>query len=69
MLSSYLDNFCIAYINNILIYNNIKEEHKNYINKILVKLNEANLHLNINKCVFFVKQIKYLSLIIIIENI
>ncbi len=68
-LNLYLDNFCITYINNILIYNNIKKEHENYINKIFVKLDKTNLHLNINKYVFFIKQIKYLNLIIIIENI
>jgi len=68
-LSSYLDKFCIVYINNILMYSNIKKEHKNYVNKILVKLNKANLYLNINKCVFFIKQIKYLDFIIIIKEI
>jgi len=69
ILSFYLNEFYIIYINNILIYSNIKKKHKNYINKIFVKLDEVNLYLNINKCVFFVKQIKYLNLIIIIEEI
>ncbi len=56
-------------MNNILIYNNIKTKYKNYINKVLAKLYNASLYLNINKCVFFIKQIKYLDLIIIIEEI
>jgi len=68
-LSSYLNKFYIIYINNILIYSNIKEEHENYINKIFVKLDKTSLYLNINKCVFFVKQIKYLDLIIITKEI
>jgi len=68
-LSFYLNEFCIVYINNILIYNNIKEEYKNFINKILVKLDKVDLYLNINKCVFFIKQIKYLNFIIIIKEI
>jgi len=68
-LSLYLNDFYIIYINNILIYNNIKTKHKNYINKVFAKLHDANLYLNINKCVFFIKQIKYLNLIIIIEEI
>jgi len=68
-LSFYLDKFCIVYINNILIYCNIETKYKNYINKIFVKLDKTNLYLNINKYVFFVKQIKYLDLIITIEEI
>jgi len=68
-LSSYLNDFCIVYINNILIYNNIKKNYKNYINKILIKFYKTSFYLNINKCIFFVKQIKYLNLIIIIEEI
>ncbi len=68
-LNLYLNNFCIIYINNILIYSNIKTKHKNYINKVLAKLYNANLYLNINKYAFFIKQIKYLSLIIIIKKI
>jgi len=55
ILNLYLDDFCTIYINNILIYNNIKKKHKNYINKVLAKLYNASLYLNINKCVFFIK--------------
>jgi len=64
-----LNNFCIIYINNILIYNNIKTKYKNYINKVFAKLYNVDLYLNINKNFFFVKQVKYLSLIIIIKEI
>ncbi len=54
-LSLYLNNFCIVYINNILIYNNIEIKYKNYINKVFAKLYNASLYLNINKYIFFVK--------------
>ncbi len=69
ILSLYLNNFCIIYINNILIYNNIKKKYKNYTNKVFAKLYNINLYLNINKYIFFVKQIKYLDLIITIKEI
>ena len=32
ILRKYLDIFIIIYLNNILIYSQIKEEHKQYIN-------------------------------------
>ena len=42
ILCEYLDIFCIIYLNDILIYNNIKEEHIGYINKILTKLRQID---------------------------
>ena len=64
----YLDNSCTIYINNILVYNNIKKKYKNYINKVFAKFYNASLYLNINNF-FIIKQVKYLDLIIIIEEI
>jgi len=68
-LNFYLNNFYIIYINNILISNNIKKKYKNYINKVFAKLYNASFYLDINKYIFFVKQFKYLNLIITIEEI
>ena len=65
----YLNDFCITYLNNILIYSNIKEKHTTHIQKILNKLYVVKFFLNINKCKFYVNEIKYLKLIIIIESI
>ena len=36
---------------------------------MLKKLKQVNLYLNINKCEFHIIKIKYLKLIIIIENV
>ena len=41
--------FCTVYINNILIYSNILEEHWEYVNLILNALTAVSLHLDINK--------------------
>jgi len=69
ILNFYLNNFCIIYINNILIYNNIKKKYKKHINKVLAKLYKTSFYLNINKYIFFIKLVKYLDLIIIIKDI
>ena len=37
-LREYLDNFCIAYLNNILIYSKNQKEYTRYVKLILVKL-------------------------------
>ena len=69
VLKKYLNIFCIIYFDDILIYNNIKKKHIHYINKILKKLQQINLYLDINKCDFHIIQIKYLELIITINKI
>ena len=49
ILREYLDIFYFAYLNNILIYSNSKEEYIKYIKKVLEKLKKASLYLDINK--------------------
>ncbi len=68
-LHEYLDKFCSAYLDDILIYNDTEEEHLEYIKIILKKLRKAGLYLDIKKCEFKVKIVKYLGLIIIDEGI
>ncbi len=52
ILRQYLNQFVIAYLNNIMIYSNILKEHVNYIFKILNYLNRKNLHFKSKKCEF-----------------
>ena len=64
-----MNDFCLIYLNDILIYNNNKKKHIEYVKKILEKLKRAGLYLNINKCQFHVKEMKYLKLIIITKGL
>ena len=68
-LREFLDDFCIAYLNDILIYSEIEAEHEIHIKRILQKLREVELQVDIIKCEFHVNRVSYLSLIIIIEGI
>ena len=68
-LREYLNKFCTIYVDDILIYNNTRKKHVKQMRKILHKLKKAELYLNIDKCEFFVHEIKYLRLIIITSNI
>ena len=65
----YLDNFCIAYLDDILIYNDNETKHKFHVRHVLQKFREVNLQINIIKCIFHVQKVFYLKLIIIIEKI
>ena len=43
ILFDYLDDFYIAYLDNILIYSNDPLEHQAYIEKVLQRLQKAGL--------------------------
>ena len=68
-LQKYLNNFCTVYLNDILIYSEIEAEHEIHVKRVLQKLREAGLQADITKCAFHVKEISYLELIIITEEV
>jgi hypothetical protein len=64
-LKDYLDEFCSAYVDDILIYTDgTKEDHEAHVKKVLTKLQQAGLQLDIDKCEFGVTKTKYLGFII-----
>ena len=69
ILHGMLDEFCTAYIDDIMIYSNSKKEHQTHIRKVLAALQKAGLQADIDKCEFHVTKISYLGLIISTEGI
>ena len=69
ILHGMLDEFCTAYIDDILIYSNSKKEHQTHIRKVLAALQKAGLQADIDKYEFHVTKIRYLGLIISTEGI
>ena len=69
ILRQFLNDFCFVYLNDVLIYNKNKKKHTIHVRKILDKLLTANFYLNIDKCEFYVNEIKYFDLIITIDDI
>ena len=68
-LRDYLNVFCSVYLNDVFIYSNIRKKHITYVRKIFNKLHVADFYLNINKCEFYVNEIKYFELIITIDGV
>ena len=64
ILQDYLDVFVTAYIDDVLIFSKSKKKHQKHVHTVLTKLQGAGLQLNIEKCEFQVKKVKYLELII-----
>ena len=68
-LRDYLDVFCSAYVDDILIYSSGSlEEHRDHVRQVLQRLREAGLQIDILKCEFEVKSTKYLGFIIEAEK-
>jgi hypothetical protein len=64
VLSDYLDMFCIAYLDDILIYLDNLEEHRWHICQVLQQLKEVGLTLKPSKCEFYTDRMEYLGYII-----
>jgi hypothetical protein len=64
ILMNYLDNFVITYLNDIIMYSNIKKKHIQYVRKILQRLRETNIQVDVNKCEFHITETKFLNMII-----
>ncbi|RAL64648.1 hypothetical protein DID88_001681 [Monilinia fructigena] len=64
VLFDYLDVFCTAYLDDILIYSENEEEHEAHVKLVLARLESAELQADLKKCEFNVKRTKYLGFII-----
>ena len=70
VLYKYLNNFCMIYLDNIIIYiKRIKENHIKKVKKILQKLEEYNLLLKLSKCKFLKKKVTFLEHVITIKEV
>ncbi|RXN17379.1 Retrovirus-related Pol poly from transposon [Labeo rohita] len=64
VLAELRGKFCFVYIDDIIIYSRTLDEHIHHLNKILQRLTQANLTLNMKKCHFFKQQLKFLGHIV-----
>jgi len=64
-----LDDFASAYLDDILIYSNWKEEHEEHGKWIMKRLVEAGLCLKPEKCELHKETVRYLGLIISMEGL
>nr|GFA88363.1 putative reverse transcriptase domain-containing protein [Tanacetum cinerariifolium] len=65
---SYLDNFVIIFIDDILIYSKYKNEHEGHLKLILRLLKEGKLFAKLSKCEFWLSTMKFLGHVIDSEN-
>ena len=54
-------NWCIIYLDDIIVFSRTPEEHIHRLRAVFEKLKAAGLKLKSSKCDFFKKEIKYLG--------
>lgn len=64
VLFPYLDAFCTAYVDDILIFSEDPLEHELHVKQVLSKLHDAGLQVDIRKSEFSTDQTKFLGYII-----
>jgi len=68
-ITEALDDFASAYLDDILIYSDSKEEHVEHVKWVMKRLLEAGLYLKPEKCEFHKETVRYLGLIISTKGI
>jgi len=69
VLFNCLHKFCQIYLNDILIYSKILKKHRTHVKKMLDKLHEVDLQIDIDKCEFKIQKISFLELLIFINDL
>jgi hypothetical protein len=64
-----LDDFLSIYLDDILIYSQDELEHETHVKKVLNRLREAGLQLDVKKCEFHVTKTKFLGYIVSTDGI
>ena len=59
VLQPFLDQFVIVYLDDILIFSNSIEEHKEHLDQVLTKLQENELFAKPSKCTIGVKEVEF----------
>jgi hypothetical protein len=64
IFSEYLDRFLLVYLDDLLIYSNDLQEHREQVRKVLKKLRENDFFAKPEKCEFEKHSVEYLGFII-----
>ena len=61
---NFLDKFVVVFIDDILIYSKLEEDHELHLRTILETFREHQLYANFSKCEFWLKEVGFLGHIV-----
>ena len=64
VFKEYLDKFVVVFIDDILIYSRMKEEHEEHLRVVLKILSQHRLYPKFSKCEFWLDNVSFLGHII-----
>jgi hypothetical protein len=67
--SEYWDQFCIGYLDNILVYLNTLKEHAEHILYVIAMLKEAGLNLKLPKSELNMQKISFVGFVITLQGV
>jgi len=69
ILSDYLDIFCVAYLDDILVFSSDQETHRKNVWAVLTRVRDTGLKLKASKCEFHATETEYLGYVIFPEGL
>ena len=66
---SYVDQFFMMFIDNILMYSNDRENHDTHLRVVLETLRKEMLYAKLSKCEFWLREVSFLRHIVSGEGI
>ncbi len=64
VLRDLMDICMVGYLDNILIYSDSLEDHRDHVHEVLHHLHTAGLYANLKKCKFHMDTVEYLRFIL-----
>jgi hypothetical protein len=59
-----LDDYCIVYLDDILIFSQTEEEHERHVHEVLRRLEQHDLYVKLSKCSFHEREVNFLGFIV-----
>jgi hypothetical protein len=64
MFMEYLDKFVVVFIDDILLFSKMEEEHEKHLRLVLEKLRSSQLYTKFSKCEFWLTEVAFLGHVI-----